>query len=73
VDQKITEIYNCISAADESHEFRASYFTSKIIKESIKYLLFNEMKNSPTLEKIMGEIIIMKKLQELLIQIVLKL
>jgi hypothetical protein len=66
VDQIETEVYILFSAAYESYEFRASYFTSKISK-------FNEMKNSPTLQKIMGEKNIMKKLQEVLITIGLKL
>jgi hypothetical protein len=72
VDQLITEVYILFSAEYESNEFRIFYFTSKNIKASIKYILSCEMKNSPTLGKITGELI-MSFLIFLIIQIISKL
>jgi hypothetical protein len=76
VDQLHSEVYFLFTAAFESHEFHTSLFTSIKHKASIKFIIFSEMKNSPTLRKIMGELImifIILKLQERLFTIGLKL
>jgi hypothetical protein len=57
VDQLNTEVYILFTAAYESHEFRTSLFTSIKLKASIKFIKLSEMKNSPTLQKIMGELV----------------
>jgi hypothetical protein len=55
MDQLNSEVYILFTAAYESYEFRTSLFTSIKHKASIKFIKFSEMKNSPTLRKIMGE------------------
>jgi hypothetical protein len=57
VDQLHSEVYILFTAPYESHEFHTSLFTSIKHIASIKFIQISEMKNSPTLRKIMGELI----------------
>jgi hypothetical protein len=67
VDQLHSEVCIFFIAAYESYEFHTSLFISIKSKASIKFIKISEMKNSPTLRKITGELImfgIILKLQE---------
>jgi hypothetical protein len=57
MDQLHSEVYILFTAVYESHEFHTSLFTSIKHKTSIKYIKISEMKNSPTIRKIMDELI----------------
>jgi hypothetical protein len=64
VDQLHFEVYILFTAAYESYEFQTIFITSIKHLASIIYIKISEMKNSPTLRKIMGEKIMIEKLHE---------
>jgi hypothetical protein len=64
VDQLHSEVYILFTAAYELYEFQTIFITFIKHLASIRFIKIIEMKNKPTLRKIMGEKIIMKKLQE---------